>query len=174
MFAAYPVFLWRTPSVKVSRFPAWRAWVTAVSKASRWRCTFMSMIDGMWAVWLTLSEPPCHPVVGQLVSCSHPTAILTASCREWLGLISWSLGCALSRSTPCRAVAPSCDLSTPLAQLGSLSLVRLRSPSLFSLAQSAHLLPPFLLFVLLGLRGSPLCSENWSSGSCARLQRAVG
>ena len=133
----------------------------------------MSMIDGMWAVRLTLSAPPCHPVVGQLVSCSHPTAILTASCGEWLGLISWSLGCALSRSSPCRAVAPSGDLSTPLAQLGSLSLVRLRSPSLFSLPQSAHLLPSFLLLVVLGLRGSPLCHAEWSSGSCACLQGAV-
>ena len=101
VFAAYLDLPLRTPSVKAFRVPAWRAWVTAVSKASRWRCTFMFMIDGMWAVLLTLSAPPCHPVVGQLVSCSHPTAMLTASCREWLGLVSWWLGCTLSRSSSC-------------------------------------------------------------------------
>ena len=133
----------------------------------------MSMIEGIWAVRWTLSAPPCHPLVGHLVSCSHPAAMMAASCRIWPGLVSSVLGWARSPSSHRWATAPFCGLSALLARLAEQFLALLGSSSPSSFALFRHLLAPIPLAVLVKLRAFPLNFVTWVLCSRAVLQGAA-
>ena len=133
----------------------------------------MSMIEGIWAVRWTLSAPPCHPCVGHLESCSHPAAMMAASCRLWPGLVSSVLGWARSPSSHRWATTPLCGLSALLARLAEQSLALLGSSSPSPFALFRHLLTPISLAILVKLRAVPLIFFTWVCCSSAVLQGAA-